>query len=86
METKQINLEELNTMVEELERRPKPQTKFSKEDIKLYCEILKVASHFDSSPLSIELLPKLEESYLNFSKRLLRHYGIYFYETTFERE
>jgi hypothetical protein len=86
MDTKQINLEELNTIVEELERRPKHQTEFSKEDIKLYCEILKAASHFDSSPLNIELLPKLEESYLNFSKRLLRHYKIRFYETTFELE
>jgi len=86
MDTKQIKLEELNTIVEELESRPKHQTEFSKEDIKLYCEILKVASYFDSSPLNIELLPKLEEPYLNFSQRLLKHYGIRFYGTTFERE
>jgi hypothetical protein len=86
MDTKQISLEELNTMVEKLESRPKHQTKFSKEDIKLYCEILKAASHFDSSPLNIELLPKLEEPYLDFSQRLFRHYKIRFYETTFERE
>ena len=86
METKQINLEELNTIVEELESRPNPQTEFSKEDIKLYCEILKASLHFDSSPLNIELLPKLEEPYLDFSQRLLRHYKIYFYETKFERE
>jgi hypothetical protein len=86
MDTKQINLEELNTIVEELESRPKHQTKFSKEDIKLYCEILKAALHFDSSPLNIELLPKLEESYLNFSQRVFRHYKIRFYGTIFERE
>jgi len=86
MDTKQINLEELNTIVEELESRPKPQTEFSKEDIKLYCEILKAALHFDSSPLNIELLPKLEESYLNFSQRVFRHYKIRFYGTIFERE
>lgn len=86
MNTKQINLEELNTIVEELENRPNPQSEFDKEDIKLYCEILKAASHFDPSPLNIDLLPKLEESYLDFSRRLFRHYKIYFYETTFERE
>ena len=86
MDTKQINLEELNKIVEELERRPKHETEFSKEDIKLYCEILKAALHFDSSPLNIELLPKLEESYLDFSQRLFKHYKIRFYGTTFERE
>jgi len=86
MDTKQINLEELNTIVEELESKLKYQTKFSKEDIKLYCEILKAALHFDSSPLNIELLPKLEESYLNFSQRVFRHYKIRFYGTIFERE
>ena len=86
MDTKQINLEELNTIVEELESRPKHQTEFSKEDIKLYCEILKAALHFDPSPLNIELLPKLEESYLNFSQRVFRHYKIRFYGTIFERE
>ena len=86
MDTKQINLEELNTIVEELESRLKHQTEFSKEDIKLYCEILKAALHFDSSPLNIELLPKLEESYLNFSQRVFRHYKIRFYGTIFERE
>jgi hypothetical protein len=86
MDTKQINLEELNKIVEELERRLKHETEFSEEDIKLYCEILKAALHFDSSPLNIELLPKLEESYLDFSQRLFRHYKIRFYGTTFERE
>lgn len=81
-----MNIKQLNTIVEELENRPKRQTKFSKEDIKLYCEILIAASHFDSSPLNIELLPKLGEAYSDFSERLLRHYKIDFYETTFKLE